>query len=155
MQIMRFKSICNIQMIRIITLLICSSGFLCKALHTTRLYLVLISVCLKFEFYVLSEDVFSLHEICQHSTAMNYNGLTNDDTISFYPKDARRRFRATFQKEAPPCTTLIGWAKRFKATLSLTETARVGDHSDRRLSDDKRQEIGDDPTLSQRQAAAQ
>ena len=95
---------------------------------------------------------------------MNYPGFTNEEiatvvayTISSYPEDARRRFRATFQKEAPPRTTLIGWAKRFKATLSLTETARVGDHSDRRLSDDKRQEIveafGDDPTLSQRQAA--
>ena len=95
---------------------------------------------------------------------MNYPGFTNEEiatvvaySISSYPEDARRRFRATIQKEAPPRTTLIGWAKRFKATLCLTETARVGDHSDRRLSDDKREEIveafGDDPTLSQRKAA--
>ena len=43
---------------------------------------------------------------------------------------------------------LIGWAKRFKAMLSLAETARVADHSEKRLSDDKREEIafGDDPT---------
>ena len=85
-----------------------------------------------------------LHEIPQHSTAMNYPGITNEEiatvvayTISSYPEDARRRFRATFQKEAPPRTTLIGWAKRFKATLSLAETARVGDHSERRPSDQK------------------
>ena len=95
---------------------------------------------------------------------MNYPGFTNEEiatavayTISPYPEDARRRFRVDFKKEAPPRTTLIGWAKRFKTSLSLTENARVGDHSDRRLSDDKRDEIveayGDDPTLSQRKAA--
>ena len=46
---------------------------------------------------------------------MNYPGFTNEElavvvayTISSYPEDARRRFRAIYQKEAPR-TTLIGW----------------------------------------------
>ena len=83
---------------------------------------------------------------------MNYPGFTNEEiatvvayTISSYPEDARRRFRATFQKEVPPRTTLIGWAKRFKATLSLAETARVGDHSERRAL---RPEVGFKSVLS-------
>ena len=57
--------------------------------------------------------------------------------MSSYPEESRRRFRATFQKEASPRTTLIGWAKRLKATLSLAKTARVGDHSERQLSNQK------------------
>ena len=59
---------------------------------------------------------------------MNYPGYTNEEiativayNISSYPEDARRRFRVEFKKDAPPRTTLIGWRKRFKNSLSLNE----------------------------------
>ena len=96
---------------------------------------------------------------------MNYPEFTNNEiatvvsfAIASYPEAARRRFKEEFGKDAPPRTTIVGWMKRFKETFSLTPSAPVGDHSARRLSQEKREEIvrtiQEDPTISQRKLSA-
>jgi hypothetical protein len=98
---------------------------------------------------------------CFQIFVMDYKDLTNEEiatvvafSVAFNCEEARRMFTSKFNKDPPPARTLRDWKERFMSTLSVLPRPRIGDHSDRRLSDEKRAAIigafGDCPTTSQR-----
>ena len=105
-----------------------------------------------------------LRSYYQSENTMEYQELNNYEisaivsySIAFNCEEARRRFAEEFDKDPPPVRTLRDWKKRFQETLSVIPRPRVGDHSDRRLSDEKREEVvrafEEDPTTSQRKVS--
>ena len=70
---------------------------------------------------------------------------------------ARRMFEDNFNKQPPPARTLRDWKTRFLETLSITPRPPSGDQSDRRVSNEKREEIlaafEANPCSSQRKVA--
>ena len=97
---------------------------------------------------------------------MEYRDLTNSEiativsfAVTFNCEEARRMFTEKFQKEPPPARTLRDWKARFLETLSIIPKKPIGDHRERRLSNEQREEVvaafGDDPSNSQRKVAQQ
>lgn len=97
---------------------------------------------------------------------MEYRNLSNEEiatavslSIVLNCEEARRQFFDRFGKDAPPARTLRHWKGRFLETLSVLPKPRIGDHSARRLSEEKRDEIlaefADCPTTSQRRVSQQ
>ena len=79
---------------------------------------------------------------------MEYRNLSNEEiatavslSIVLNCEEARRQFFDRFGKDAPPARTLRHWKGRFLETLSVLPKPRIGDHSARRLSEEKRDEI--------------
>ena len=95
---------------------------------------------------------------------MEYRNLNNTEiasivsfSVTFNCEEARRMFFEKFGKEPPPARTLRDWKARFLDTLTILPRKPVGDHQQRRLSTEKKEDVlaafGDDPFLSQRKVA--
>ena len=95
---------------------------------------------------------------------MNYRDFTNCEiativsySVTYDCEKARRMFEDNFNKQPPPARTLRDWKTRFLETLSITPRPPSGDQSDRRVSNEKREEIlaafEADPCSSQRKVA--
>ena len=97
---------------------------------------------------------------------MEYRDYDNEEiativsfSIAFNCEEARRLFKDKFKKDPPPVRTLRDWKLRFLQTLNVAPRKPIGDHSQRRVSDEKRMAIvgafGDDPCSSQTKVASQ
>lgn len=97
---------------------------------------------------------------------MEYRNLNNEEisiivalSIVYNCEEARRQFFDRFGKDAPPARTLRHWKGRFLETLSILPKPRIGDHSARRIPEEKRDDIiaafADFPTTSQRRVSQQ
>ena len=95
---------------------------------------------------------------------MEYKDFTNVEvativahSITFNCEKARRMFQEENDKEPLPARTLGHWKDRFMETLSLHPRSHAGDQSNRRVSDEKKDEVlaafADEPTTSQRKVA--
>ena len=111
-------------------------------LHSIPVNLLLLPIGITMEYQELNN--------CEISAIVSYS-------IAFNCEEARRRFAEEFDKNPPPVRTLRDWKKRFQETLSVIPRPRVGDHSNRRLSDEKLEEVvrafEEDPTTSQRKVS--
>ena len=79
---------------------------------------------------------------------MEHRNLNNEEiativslSIAFNCEEARRQFFDRFGKDAPPARTLRHWKGRYLETISVLPKPRIGDHSARRLSEEKRDQI--------------
>ena len=90
---------------------------------------------------------------------MEYRDFTNCEIVSivsfaitFNCEEARRLFLERFGKEPPPVRTLRDWKARFLETLTVMLRKPVGDHRNRRLCSEKKEEVltafGCDPFIS-------
>ena len=99
---------------------------------------------------------------------MEYKDFTNVEvativahSITFNCEKAQRMFQEENDKEPLPARTLGHWKDRFMETLplSLHPRSHAGDQSNRRVSDEKKDEVlaafADEPTTSQRNVAQQ
>ena len=103
--------------------------------------------------------------ILRHSEAsMNYRDFTNVEiativsySVTYDCEKARRMFEDNFNKQPPPARTLRDWKTRFLETLSIAPRPSISKQSDKRISDEKREEIlaafETDPCSSQRKVA--